>query len=161
MEELDRIKAKQAKLQKEQAQLLQRIANLEKEVNKEQGKPPKTYTWFECFKKKGFYLEIDSKIYMAEGIASEISKNIATSEKVCKSHFAACQLSHIIERLNEDFGGDDNIIVICQKMSDGRCVFLAELKGTWALPYIKSSRVYHKLLETNLQLLNQYFGIDE
>lgn len=146
--EVEQIKAEYAKLG-------ERIAELEKQAEKQK---EKRYSWEECFSGNGFYLERDSKIYEAEGIASETSRNIATTEKVCKSHLAACQLSHIIERLNEDFGGDEKIIIYYDAINKK----VKDLSGlSWALPYLKSHKASDKLIETNTPLLKQYFGIDE
>lgn len=156
MTELEKIKAKQAKLEKMQAQLSQRIAELEK-VEK-----PKGYTWEECFNSGGFYIESDSTI--EEEIIADLiieNKNLATTEKICLSHLAACQLSHIIERLNKDFGGYDRLSIYYDYLMPQPQFRPVNGVVLAFLPYLTSYEAFNKLVETNTPLLNQYFGIDE
>lgn len=117
----------------------------------------KSYTWAECFKGKGYYIEADSEI-LFEGIANalESHKNISTTEKVCKSHLAACQLSHIIEAINKDFEDSGVPKSICYDDKNGFCMSF----DRWALPALNSQEAGEKLIETNETLLKQYLGVE-
>lgn len=154
MNELEQIKAKQAQIEQAQSELNQLIKEFEANKGKENG-----YTWEECFKGTGFFIHGESAIYGVSDMDKyDDNINVATTEKVCKSHLAACQLSHIIEQLNEDFGGNEKIIIYYDAINKK----VRDLSGvSWALPYLKSYEAFNKLIETNTPLLKQYFGIDE
>lgn len=150
--ELEQIKAEYAKLG-------ERIAELEKQAENEKG-----YSLEECFwyQKFGFYINSQSDIIKETWNKTSYKhyKNIATTEKVCKSHLAACQLSHIIERLNEDFGGTDNITISVNENENEDLYLDWDDTSYWAMPYLSSIKAANKLIETNTPLLKQYFGVE-
>jgi prolyl oligopeptidase PreP (S9A serine peptidase family) len=128
-----------------------------KEILEAEKKKQKEYTWKDCFQRKGYFKSVGSTVEKANDYIVD-SKNIdiATSSKVIKSHLAACQLSHIIEAINMDFKGQDNLSI---SLNDKKSFSISIHK--WALPTLNSREAAKMLTKTNRLLLLEYFGVDD
>jgi hypothetical protein len=118
----------------------------------------KQYTWEESFQQKGYWCMKNSELTFDIDLDTvESNVSIATTAKVIKSHLAACQLSHIIEAINNDYQMDKEVSV---KVTNEN---ILEVWGEyeWPLPKLNSVEAAEKLIETNKPLLLQYFGVEE
>lgn len=127
----------------------------------------KAYTWEECY-----HNSIDRTAFIATGGSVimvdinkypcvENNKNISATEKVCKSHLAACKLSHIIEAINKDFEAHEPMSIYYDLSAVDRTAFYFSNTNCWALPYLNSESACDALIKTNTPLLLQYYGVEE
>lgn len=124
-----------------------------KEVQKEKG-----YAWEECFSGVGFCVTSRSNISRHNDLSGDKDNaNVAATEKVCLSHLASCQLSHIIEAINKDFEGDSSLAIVYDK--EGGDFYYSD-NYEWCLPKIRSLKGFHALVKYQTPLLKQYFGIE-
>jgi len=142
-------------LEQKAKQLNEQIEAFKRQLEAKKPKE-KAYTWEECFQGDGHYLDSGCMIQKVKITnPDEYDKNVATTEKILKSHLAACQLSHIIEAINKDY----------EAVSPTSCFYAGGVFHAsgmnWALPYLVSSDAMVKLIETNRTLLLQYFGVEE
>jgi len=146
-------------LEEKAKQLNEQIQAFKRQLEAQKPKE-KQYTWEECFKGCGYYL--DSGCMISETTLTkpdEYDKNVAITEKVLKSHLAACQLSHIIEAINKDFEQGVSVAISANKAFN--CGFQISDYIVWSLPRLNSTDAGLKLIETNTPLLLQYFGVEE
>lgn len=145
-------------LEKQLADHKIKLAAFEAELQKAKEHPKeKNYTWEECFSGNGFIAAGNTMVEQKGLSASSYNCNVATTEKVCKSHLAACMLSHIIEAINKDYSGDREICLIYDK-TGGKLIF-SEIYA-WELPYVNTYKGMDILCEYHEILLEQFFGIE-
>ena len=142
-------------LEQQAKELNDKIETFKKQLAEKQKQ--KSYTWSECFQRKGFYLSDDSKI-IENSISVPLPShcNLATNEKVITSNLAACKLSHIIEAINKDFEGSDNLSV---SMNYQKNTFSISIRN-WSMPRINTKEAAKVLIKTNRSLLLEYFGVE-
>lgn len=121
-------------------------------------KKEKTYQWKDVFQNKGFFVS-KNEILICGSVNSVGKTNIdiATTEKVCKSHLAACQLSHIIEAINKDCPSSSNIYIWYHNTNDQ---FVTSFEVVWSLPALVSDEAAKLLIKHHTPLLKQYFGVE-
>lgn len=124
----------------------------------------KKYSWEECFKEWGYYVEQNSDIIPVTGMeARNRNKNIFKTESAAISGgLAHAQLTHIVAAINADFEHSINGHYFFPIIENGI------IKEGWASnnrklnPFkMNSKEACAKLIETNSDLLYQYFETEK
>jgi len=123
----------------------------------------KQYTWEECLDtEKGWYVDEFSTIdYATELIVEENNRNLCPTEDNAISIGATTQLMQICKRINEDFEAEDDMRY-SPMIYDRKVEYYKHHKnhkfGTLTMNSVKA---FKALIETNSDLLYQYFETEK